>query len=93
MENYLENNLHDRENYLDKVNDRLQCSWSAMRANTAEQQDKQCEFEWQKLKEATLMVGDWVFENNPTLKKFTKHGKLSLPYCGPFKVIKINYLA
>ncbi len=34
-----------------------------------------------------------MFENNPTLKNRTKCGKLSLPYCGPNKVIELNYLA
>ncbi len=35
-------------------------------------------------------MGDWVFENNPTLKNRAKCGKLSLPYCGPYQVIELN---
>ncbi len=41
---------YDWENYLDKVNDQLQRSWSTMHADTVKQQEKQHEFEQQKLK-------------------------------------------
>ncbi len=81
---------YDRDDFLTSLRDRLQGSWSSYRAVTAEQQEKQQEFERQKLKDSTLQVRDWVFENNPMLKNRAKCGKLSLPYCGPYQVIKLN---
>ncbi len=84
---------YDCDDFLTSLRDRLQRSWSSYRAVTAEQQEKQREFEHQKLKDSMLQVRDWVFENNPTLKNHAKWGKLSLPYCGPYQVIELNHNA
>ncbi len=54
--------IYDCDDFLTKLKDRLQRSWSSTRAVTTEQQEKQREFEYQKLKDSTLQVGDWVFK-------------------------------
>ncbi len=81
---------YDHDEFLTSLHDRLQRSWRSCRAGTAEQQEKQREFEHQKLSDLKLQVGDWVFENNPTLENCAKCGKLSLPYCGPYQAIELN---
>ncbi len=55
--------MYNHDDFLTSLRDRLQRSWKSCQAVTAEQQEKQREFEHQKLSDWKLQVSDWVFEN------------------------------
>ncbi len=67
--------VYDRDTCLEKVNDRLQRGWSAARYITVTQQEHAREYERETKHQFDLHEGDWVFENNPTVKSKSKRGK------------------